>query len=333
MKNMDMLEAWDGGSLGRHWAAQASPNARQWRTECLLVAIRTGDVEYVEGLLKKSVDIDWSATLLHHAARYGHAGIATLLLGAGADVHQCNEDGWTPLLVAALHGRTAFAGLLLGAGAKVDAVGGCGCTPLHAAARCWTNTLDVAELLLEAGADVNQLDKIQFTPLLEAASRGKLALVKLFCSYGATRTGREVTVAMNGGQSSTAAWLTATANYTTPLHYVAQDLVPPLRARALLRAGAGLHAARAAGGPTPLSLARELEARGKAPAGSTAWLILTHSRARLWLRTFPRLAGRLIVMRKQSSEKLYAPGGAGAEASRAEFERLSSKRPRHDDDE
>ena len=40
------------------------------------------------------------------------------------------------------------------------------------------------------------------------------------------------------------------------------------------------------------------------------------------------MAGRLIVMRKQSSEKLYVPGGAGAEASRAEFEQLSSERPR-----
>ena len=56
-------------------------------------------------------------------------------------------------------------------------------------------------------------------------------------------------------------------------------------------------------------------------------LILNHHRIHRW-RLWGWVAGRLIVMRKQSSEKLYAPGGAGAEASRAEFERLSSERPR-----
>ena len=40
-------------------------------------------------------------------------------------------------------------------------------------------------------------------------------------------------------------------------------------------------------------------------------LILNHHRIHRW-RLWGRVAGRLIVMRKQSSEKLYAPGGAGA---------------------
>lgn len=53
----------------------------------------------------------------------------------------------------------------------------------------------------------------------------------------------------------------------------------------MLCRGANLHAARAAGRPTPLSLAREAETRGEAPRGSTAWLLLDYNRfhrLRLW---------------------------------------------------
>ena len=63
-----------------------------------------------------------------------------------------------------------------------------------------------------------------------------------------------------------------TARFTTALHHLV--LVPPSRARGLLRAGADIHAANAPGAPTPLSLARELAASGGAPEGSTAWLVL-----------------------------------------------------------
>ena len=97
------------------------------------------------------------------------------------------------------------------------------------------------------------------------------------------------------------------------------------RARALLREGADILAKRRANGPTPLSIARDLIVRGAAPPGSTPRLIVQHnckSLHRRW-RVVARMVGRLVVMRKRSAERLYAPGGAGAEASRAEFERLS----------
>jgi hypothetical protein len=67
-----------------------------------------------------------------------------------------------------------------------------------------------------------------------------------------------------------------TADLITALHYIVppNDLVPPPRARALLRAGADINAARGANGTTPVHPARELEAEGNAPDGSTARLIL-----------------------------------------------------------
>ena len=68
------------------------------------------------------------------------------------------------------------------------------------------------------------------------------------------------------------AWLTATRLWSTPLHHL--TIIDGQRARALLRAGADLHAAAEAGGPTPLSLATARRAEGQAPASSPAALVL-----------------------------------------------------------
>jgi hypothetical protein len=73
-------------------------------------------------------------------------------------------------------------------------------------------------------------------------------------------------------------WLTATADWISPLHHL--TVVPPDRARALLRDGADVHASRAPGCPTPLSLALKLEGKKRASPGSTAHLVLLA--AALW---------------------------------------------------
>ena len=69
-----------------------------------------------------------------------------------------------------------------------------------------------------------------------------------------------------------AAWLVDSRQWSTPLHHL--RIVGAARARELLRGGADLHAAAAAGGPTPLSLAQALRAAGEAAEGSAAWLVL-----------------------------------------------------------
>jgi hypothetical protein len=154
-------------------------------------------------------------------------------------------------------------------------------TALHRAAN--NGHAEVAKLLLEAGAEVNIDNDDGESPLLRAARRGRLNLVKLLCSYGAKRRGNEGAAAgaaaLQGnhpGHNAVVAWLLDTADLITALHYIVppNDLVPPPRARALLRAGADLNAARGANGSTPVHLARELEAEGNAPDGSTARLIL-----------------------------------------------------------
>ncbi|MBV7328478.1 ankyrin repeat domain-containing protein [Chloroflexi bacterium TSY] len=47
--------------------------------------------------------------------------------------------------------------------------------------------MDIATILLAAGADVNAEQQSNFTPLLGAAHNGQLEMVKLLLSHGADR--------------------------------------------------------------------------------------------------------------------------------------------------
>jgi len=214
----------------------------------LAEAIWWGDAAEVAGRLRRGEEVCWGARLngrtpLHHVAQFGLAGVAEVLLDtAGVEVDRTDQGGWTPLHLAAFYGYPT-----------------------------------IAELLLEAGAGVNRVNRAGETPLLLASRFGLLRLVQLLSSYGATRDLREVRWATRFGRSETAAWLIATADCTTPLHH--PTLVPPERARRLMRGGADLRAAIEPGGRTPLSLARELDASGDAPRGSTAWLVLRAAEA------------------------------------------------------
>ncbi len=99
-----------------------------------------------------------------------------------ADVNTVDPiTGKTPLIVAVCHNSFAMCSLLLTYGADPNLRSGSqffgGSTPLHIAARADTST-KLAELLIEAGADVNARDALTgATPLIEAAKRGSHAVI------------------------------------------------------------------------------------------------------------------------------------------------------------
>lgn len=64
--------------------------------------------------LKVNMDIQDSAgdTALHDAARFGHVGVVTALLAAGANKNITNKDNKTPAQVAADYGKTEMVALL-----------------------------------------------------------------------------------------------------------------------------------------------------------------------------------------------------------------------------
>lgn len=185
-----------------------------------------------------------------------------------------------PLLDAARRGDTAKVRRLLAEGAGIDQIDKYGKSALMLVSIY--NHLETASVLLEEhGADVNQANRWGFTPMSAACIGGNLDMVQLLSSYGAARTftNRDRTkctaeeLAKSLRHTNLAAWLvTSTRKWTTPLHHL--TIIPAARAHALLRKGASILAATAPGDPTPLSLARELHAKGKAAQGSAAALVL-----------------------------------------------------------
>uniref|UniRef100_A0A669EFB5 Poly [ADP-ribose] polymerase n=1 Tax=Oreochromis niloticus TaxID=8128 RepID=A0A669EFB5_ORENI len=154
-----------------------------------------GHFEVAELLVRHGASVNvadlWKFTPLHEAAAKGKYEICKLLLKHGADPTKKNRDGNTPLDLVK-DGDTDIQDLLRGDAALLDAAKkGClarvqklcspdnincrdtqgrNSTPLHLAAGY--NNLEVAEYLLEHGADVNAQDKGGLIPLHNAASYG-----------------------------------------------------------------------------------------------------------------------------------------------------------------
>ena len=149
-----------------------------------LFDLRSGDVNAVN---------DEGNSLLYVAASKNQLGKISFLLNKGANVNFKNERGASPLNVAC--DRTALDAiqLLIDGGADVNTRTTRGNTPLSCAASgkgctlvktyAFNTTYDftnVAEILLDNGADVNLLN-----PLLIAARSGNVKMVQLLLAKGA----------------------------------------------------------------------------------------------------------------------------------------------------
>ena len=165
-----------------------------------------GHYEVTELLVKHGASVNvcdlWRFTPLHEGAAKGKYEIVKLLLKHGADATKKNRDGHTPIDLVK-EGDQDVLDLLRGDSALLDAakkgnVGrvqklltpenincrdsqGRNSTPLHLAAGY--NNLEVAEFLLENGADVNAQDKGGLIPLHNASSYGHLDIAALLIRY------------------------------------------------------------------------------------------------------------------------------------------------------
>jgi ankyrin repeat protein len=113
------------------------------------------------------------------AAFFGHAEVVPILLERGAAVTQWAEN---PIRVQPLHaavagGDAGIARLLLDAGAPVNSPQENGFTPLHGAA--FNGNLELAELLLERGADLSAQTVEGKTPADLAREKGHTAVAEL----------------------------------------------------------------------------------------------------------------------------------------------------------
>jgi len=154
---------------------------------------------------------DLGDTPLHHSVSGGHSDLCRLLLAKGADLNARNIVGQTPIQASLYSGDMRLTRLLAAKGAKLDifsaaalgkveevaallsasprlakawAPSGLGETALHWAAAMGHE--DVAQLLLDKGADVNAGAGSCGTPLHWAACNGHVGVIRLLLANGAS---------------------------------------------------------------------------------------------------------------------------------------------------
>jgi len=117
------------------------------------------------------------------AVKSGDAKTVRSLLGQHANVNAIEADGFTALHWAAQRDNLEIAGLLLAAGADVKAASRYNIAPLSLA--CTNGDAALIDRFLKAGADPNATSEQGQTALMTAALTGKLEAVKLLLVRGA----------------------------------------------------------------------------------------------------------------------------------------------------
>src|SRR6267143_273459 len=148
-------------------------------TTAVLLAVYARHPEIAESLLATGIEPN-----IFEAAATGRVGRVRELLEKNPElVKAYSPDGWT-----ALHlnfGNLEIVRLLLDSGADINAVSknGFSATPLQGAAAF--KAIDLAQLLIARGANVNCRGEEGGSPLHEVAGNGQIELVKLLLANGA----------------------------------------------------------------------------------------------------------------------------------------------------
>jgi ankyrin repeat protein len=127
-------------------------------------------------------------TLLHAASAAGNVTTVELLLRLGVNPNITDAGGHTSLYCVGNECKVKTGGnvvrILVHAGAKVDAHDGAKhCTALHMAAR--RGNVNVAEALLDCGANIEARDSLGDTPLRRSVNCDQAQVARLLVTRGA----------------------------------------------------------------------------------------------------------------------------------------------------
>lgn len=204
-----LLPACAGQEPGAGNEMNQSEIEEEWRQQPrnIVEAARDGDLEMVRRFLARGADVNGKygndISALHRAAENGNAELVEFLIRSGANV---NAPGGFPFkLIANQTGGTAEHAIPdapeYPAGSGEDSfedIGDCynglrsrwldnaGVTPLHKAAKA--GCVQIVQLLLDAGCEINPRDRAGRTPLDLAESK---QVEELLRSYGAV-SGKEL---------------------------------------------------------------------------------------------------------------------------------------------
>ena len=151
-------------------------------------AVKDGDIAGPRDLIAAGEDLEaqdkFVGTALHWAALIDNGDAAQVLIAAGVDLNtHARGDGTTALHLAAQRGSVEVAAVLIEAGAAMDARDTFGNTPLHYAAG--NDQVGVAALMLDAGADINvRVIQDGLKPLHRAAEGNAPGMIELLVHSG-----------------------------------------------------------------------------------------------------------------------------------------------------
>lgn len=158
------------------------------KESALILAARYRNVALAKLLIERGANMGahdaggWAA--LHWAARNGMTEVVRQLLDHAANVDGGSPRGVdSPLIAAIFWGHVEVVNLLIDRGANVNRAGLHGARPLSTA--IVGGNVAIVRLLIAKGADINAGGIDGRTPLIEAAQRGLTGLVKLLIDKGA----------------------------------------------------------------------------------------------------------------------------------------------------
>ena len=172
--------------------SKADPSAADPTGEPVLIrAAKIGNLDVVDALLDAGAAVDtpdtgFQQTALMAAARGGYAPVVKRLIERGAQVNAQTRTGPTPKFASPVNSKASRgAGIQRGGwpdrGIREPIPGAK--TPLLYAAR--EGHVEVARLLLDAGAKIEQADADSVTPLLAAVINERAAVASLLIERGA----------------------------------------------------------------------------------------------------------------------------------------------------
>ena len=132
-------------------------------------AISKGDKETVIEHIENGSDLNlkdnkgWTPLLL--ALRDVHLEIAAILMKHGASVKSTNKDGVTPLHLAIQLGSMELSKAILERNANINAKDKKGLTPMHYASDSEFDNPDIAQFLINNGANLEDVSHLGTTPL------------------------------------------------------------------------------------------------------------------------------------------------------------------------
>ncbi len=182
------IAAYDCIFDGSHWLARKGGND-------IHKAALAGDLDTLKSLLeadpgRAGEPSKARATPLHFAASGNQPEAIRLLLAHGANVEAKMQRGQRPIYCAARAGSPDAVRTLIDAGAEPMPMGEAwmSWTPLHGATRKRGDHLEVIEILLDAGHEVDADDIAGFrrTPLYEAVINNDIEKARVLIEHGAS---------------------------------------------------------------------------------------------------------------------------------------------------